>query len=108
VYWSPGMFQVFGRDPARGPLPLAQVPSLALPDDLPAVENLVRRILDRGQEGSAEFRIRRDGQVRHLRAVVAARRDAQGQPVAAAGPVSAGGGGGGGGGAAGRGGRVAQ
>jgi PAS domain S-box-containing protein len=87
VYWSPGMFQVFGRDPARGPLPLAQVPSLALPDDLPAVENLVRRILDRGQEGSAEFRIRRDGQVRHLRAVVAARRDAQGQPVAAAGLI---------------------
>jgi PAS domain-containing protein len=87
TYWSPGMYAVLGRDPARGPLALDQLPSLALPEDLPAVENLVRRVVERGQEGSAEFRIRRDGQVRYLRAVVEPRLDPRGRTGGAGGLV---------------------
>jgi PAS domain-containing protein len=87
TYWSPGMYPVLGRDPDRGPLPLDQVPSLALAEDVPAVENLLRRVVERGQEGSAEFRIRRDGQVRHLHAVIEPRLDTRGRAGGAGGLI---------------------
>jgi PAS domain-containing protein len=87
TYWSPGMYAVLGRDPARGPLPLDQLATLALPEDLPTVENLLGRVVERGQPGSAEFRIRRDGQVRYLRAVVEPRLDPQGRTGGAGGLV---------------------
>ncbi|HKS98353.1 MAG TPA: SpoIIE family protein phosphatase, partial [Rugosimonospora sp.] len=87
VYWSPGMYAVLGRDPARGPLPLDQLPGLALADDAPAVESLLRRVVERGVEGSAEFRIRRGGQVRYLRAVVEPRLDPRGRAGGAGGLV---------------------
>jgi PAS domain-containing protein len=87
TYWSPGLYAVFGRNPARGPLALDQLPTLVLPEDVPAVENLLRRVVERGQGASAEFRIRRDGQVRHLRAVVEPRLSVRGSAGGAGGLV---------------------
>jgi PAS domain-containing protein len=87
TYWSPGMYAVLGRNPAHGPLALDQLPTLVLAEDVPAVENLLRRVVERGRDGSAEFRIRRDGQIRYLRAVVEPRLDPQGHTGGAGGLV---------------------
>jgi PAS domain S-box-containing protein len=87
TYWSPGMYAVLGRNPSHGPLALDQIPALVVAEDVPAVENLLRRVIERGRDGSAEFRIRRDGQVRHLRAVIEPRLDPQGRAGGAGGLV---------------------
>lgn len=87
TYWSPGMYAVLGRDPDRGPMALEALPTLALPEDVPVVENLLHRVVERGREGSTEFRIRRDGQVRHLRAVIEPRLDPLGRTGGAGGLV---------------------
>ncbi|MGA5895484.1 SpoIIE family protein phosphatase [Streptomyces venetus] len=79
--WSTQVFTIVGRDSARGPVPLDEMPELALPEDTPA---LTRAVNELGQEGRAfdvPFRIKTSGGIRHLRLVAEAVSDRHGTPV---------------------------
>ncbi|MGV9556903.1 SpoIIE family protein phosphatase [Streptomyces sp. NPDC003401] len=79
--WSSQAFAVLGRDPAQGAVPLAQLPSLALPADMPAVARAVSDLVLEGRPCDVPFRIAaRDG-ARHLRVVAEAVSDDRGTPV---------------------------
>jgi PAS domain-containing protein len=83
VYWSPGLFRLLGRDPARGPVQLKRLSALVVADDLPAAEAGLEQVLRDGVEASGEIRLHRgDGEVRHVRVVAERRLDHHGQPTA--------------------------
>jgi serine phosphatase RsbU (regulator of sigma subunit)/PAS domain-containing protein len=61
--WSPGMYQLFGRDPEAGPVGLDEFSCYIHPDDWLGVQNTMRRLLA-GRNGEIEFRLtgQADGQ----------------------------------------------
>jgi serine phosphatase RsbU (regulator of sigma subunit) len=79
--WSPQVFAIFERDPADGPIPLAELPGRALPEDAPALARAIRELARTGRPFDVPFRIRAGGGIRHLRAVAEAVADADGTPV---------------------------
>ncbi|MEU7057092.1 SpoIIE family protein phosphatase [Streptomyces sp. NPDC046197] len=79
--WSSQVYALLGRDPARGPLRLEELPDLALPEDGPALARVVRELLDAGKPFDVPFRIRTSAGVRHLRAVAEAVPDSAGIPA---------------------------
>ncbi len=79
--WSPQVYALMGRDPARGPVRLQQLPDLALPEDAPALSHAVTELVRAGKPFDVPFRIRSASGVRHLRAVAEAVADPEGTPV---------------------------
>lgn len=79
--WSAQAFTVLGRDPVRGPVRLAELPSLAVPEDMPALAAAVGQLLRHGQRFDVPFRVRTPDGIRHLRAVAEAVTDSSGTPV---------------------------
>lgn len=81
--WSAQVFALLERDPVHGPVPLTQLPSLAVPEDVPALARAIGELVREGRPCDVPFRVAaRDG-VRHLRAVAEAVTDAEGTPVEA-------------------------
>ncbi|MEV0629235.1 SpoIIE family protein phosphatase [Nonomuraea wenchangensis] len=78
--WSAGLYQIYERDPAAGPLPREESEALVLPEDLP-VRREAAEAFGRGEAVDATFRIGVAGRVKHVRMVVDAVRDAAGVPV---------------------------
>ncbi|OKK17438.1 phosphatase [Streptomyces sp. CB00455] len=71
VSWSDEMFQIFGRSPEAGPLPLDELGSTLFSEDQPLLTAWVTACLVDGRPIDGEFRIvRTDGRVRtlHMRA----------------------------------------
>ncbi|MFJ3230932.1 SpoIIE family protein phosphatase [Streptomyces sp. NPDC086787] len=81
VTWSPQVYPLLNRDPARGPVRLRQLPDLVLPEDAPALSHAVTELLGTGQPFDVPFRIRCGSDVRHLRAVAEAVTDPEGTPA---------------------------
>ncbi len=81
VNWSSQVFDILDRDPARGPVQLADLPGLSLPEDVPALIRAIRDIVHDGYQFDVPFRIRTADGVRHLRAVAEAVPAADGTPV---------------------------
>ncbi|MFB8777865.1 SpoIIE family protein phosphatase [Streptomyces broussonetiae] len=79
--WSDQVHAVLGLDPADGPLPLAALPDLAVPEDRPLFSRALSALLSEGRPLDVPFRVRSAGAVRHLRAVAEAVTDADGTPV---------------------------
>ncbi|MGR4851787.1 SpoIIE family protein phosphatase [Streptomyces sp. LARHCF252] len=79
--WSTQVFAIFGRDPAHGPVGLAGLPELALPEDAPALTRAVRALVQDGRAFDLPFRIRTSGVIRHLRLVAETVADMHGTPV---------------------------
>uniref|UniRef100_UPI002A7FBA32 SpoIIE family protein phosphatase n=1 Tax=Streptomyces sp. CRN 30 TaxID=3075613 RepID=UPI002A7FBA32 len=79
--WSSQVFAIFGRDPASGPVRLADLPGLALPEDRAELAGAVRALVDDGEPCDIPFRTRTPVGVRHLRIVFEAAADADGTPV---------------------------
>ncbi|MCT9144394.1 SpoIIE family protein phosphatase [Streptomyces violarus] len=79
--WSTQVFAIFGRDPAHGPVGLAGLPELALPEDVPALTRAVRALVQDGRAFDLPFRIRTSGVIRHLRLVAETVADMHGTPV---------------------------
>jgi serine phosphatase RsbU (regulator of sigma subunit) len=75
--WSDHLFVIFGRPSAAGPIRLTDLPDHVAPADLRVVDHLLRDVTLGSRLIKAEFRIRRDGELRHLSAVL--------EPVTAAG-----------------------
>jgi PAS domain-containing protein len=70
LHWSTGMYRIFDRSPARGPLPLDEIPAQVLPDDLPAVQDELRKLISEGQPAEVQFRIQTRSGPRTLRVLV--------------------------------------
>ncbi|MBB2913722.1 serine phosphatase RsbU (regulator of sigma subunit) [Streptosporangium becharense] len=68
--WSEQMHLIFGRDPGEGAVPLRDLPGHAEAADRPGLDRLLWAVVHRSVSGEVEFRIRRRGEVRHLRAVL--------------------------------------
>ncbi len=82
IVWSEEVYAIFGRDPARGPVPLEELATHAEGDDRPVMEQAVRGLLKAGEPVDRTFRIRVPGQqVRHVRIIAETENDAAGRPV---------------------------
>jgi serine phosphatase RsbU (regulator of sigma subunit) len=79
--WSSQVFTLFGREPVHGPVRLAELSDLALPEDAPALARAVAALLDEGRPFDLPVRVRAAGAVRHLRIVAEAVEDMRGTPV---------------------------
>ncbi|MFF1301416.1 SpoIIE family protein phosphatase [Streptomyces sp. NPDC058307] len=79
--WSSQTFLVMNRDPALGPVRLADLPRLALPEDGPVLAHAVRELVRSGLQFDVPFRIRAGNQVRHLRMVAEVVTDTGNEPV---------------------------
>ncbi|HET9380190.1 MAG TPA: SpoIIE family protein phosphatase [Streptomyces sp.] len=79
--WSSRVFSLFGREPAHGPVRLAELPSLALAEDAPALARAVEALVERGRPFDLPVRVGAAGSVRHLRVVAEAVEDMDGTPV---------------------------
>jgi hypothetical protein len=78
VLWSPGMYRLLRRDPAKGPVALQQMRALRrwLPaEDVPALERALRVPIESGEPVAADLHLHRDGSVRVLRLRTEAIRD---------------------------------
>jgi serine phosphatase RsbU (regulator of sigma subunit) len=78
--WSAGMYRIFQRDPADGPLPRADQAAAILPEDR-GISETAWQTLDVGVASDVTVRFRIDGGVKHLRILSDLARDADGRPV---------------------------
>ncbi|MFE5406053.1 SpoIIE family protein phosphatase [Streptomyces sp. NPDC056580] len=78
ITWSAQVFAVLGRDPARGPVALEELPGLALPEDAPALRRAVTELARRAEWFDVPFRLQGPREVRHLRMVAEAVTDPDG------------------------------
>ncbi|MFI2433466.1 SpoIIE family protein phosphatase [Streptomyces sp. NPDC018693] len=79
--WSSQVFTLFDRDPAQGPVPLTELPGLALPEDEPALARAVDQLRVAGRPCDVPFRVATRTGIRHLRVVAEAVADPHGTPV---------------------------
>ncbi|GAB7046994.1 PP2C family protein-serine/threonine phosphatase [Catenuloplanes indicus] len=78
--WSPGMYPVWDRDPADGPLSRPEQAALMLPEDRGLAE-AAWQTLDSGGTSDVTVRFRVGDGVKHLRILSDTARDGDGKPV---------------------------
>jgi serine phosphatase RsbU (regulator of sigma subunit) len=78
--WSPGMYRIFQRDPADGPLARADQAAAVLPEDR-GISEAAWQTLDAGAASDVTVRFRIGGVVKHLRVLSDLARDVGGRPV---------------------------
>jgi hypothetical protein len=83
VSWTEPTFALFGL-PAGNPVPVADLPSHVVPDDIPAVRGFREALLHGRMESAAAFRVVRadDGSVRQIRAYAEPVTDTGGTVIA--------------------------
>ncbi|MFI5910394.1 PP2C family protein-serine/threonine phosphatase [Dactylosporangium sp. NPDC051541] len=78
--WSPGLYRIFERDPALGPLPRADQAAAVVPEDAPVAE-LSWQTLDSGATADVTVRFRVGDGTKHLRILSDLARDPAGRPL---------------------------
>lgn len=78
--WSPGMYRIFERDPADGPLSQVEQRDAILPDDH-GLSETAWQTLDSGEMSDVTVRFRIGERVKHLRVLSDIARDASGTPI---------------------------
>jgi serine phosphatase RsbU (regulator of sigma subunit) len=78
--WSDGMYRIFDRNPADGPLPRGTVETWTLPADQPLLRQAAQSF-GRGEATDVVTRVRVHGYLKHLRTVADAVRDDNGRPL---------------------------
>jgi serine phosphatase RsbU (regulator of sigma subunit)/PAS domain-containing protein len=78
--WSDGLYHIYERDPADGPMPRAESEALAMPED-EAARRHAAEAFGRGETVDVITRARINDDIKYLRAVVDAVRDTDGRPV---------------------------
>jgi serine phosphatase RsbU (regulator of sigma subunit) len=78
--WSPGMYRIFERDPALGPMSRAEQSAALLADDR-GLGEAAWQTLDSGATSDVTVRFRSGGSVKHLRILSHVARDADGAPL---------------------------
>ncbi|HEX6344677.1 SpoIIE family protein phosphatase [Umezawaea sp.] len=70
ITWNGELFGLFGLPTAAGPVPLADLPAHAHPDDAAALHGFLRTVLHHGKPASTAFRLRRPDRItRHIRVI---------------------------------------
>ncbi|MFF0310504.1 SpoIIE family protein phosphatase [Streptosporangium sp. NPDC004379] len=80
--WTLPMYEMFGREVPEGPLPFDQLPETVVEEDLGAVEEVVRVLLEHRESVEQEFRVQHRHGIRHLRLVAEPVLDGSGFPFA--------------------------
>lgn len=78
--WSPGMYRIFDRNPALGPMPRAEQAAAVLPEDRGIAET-AWQTLDSGAASDVTLRFTVGGAIKHLRVLSDLARDAGGAPL---------------------------
>lgn len=78
--WSPGMYRIFERDPALGPMPQAEQAAALLPDDR-ALSETAWQTLDSGSASDVTVRFRTGPAIKQLRVLSDVVSDADGTPL---------------------------
>jgi serine phosphatase RsbU (regulator of sigma subunit) len=78
--WSPGMYRIFRRNPADGPLPRADQSAAIVPEDR-GISEAAWQTLDVGATSDVTVRFRIGDEIKHLRILSDLARDADGRPV---------------------------
>ncbi|MEN3304046.1 MAG: hypothetical protein V7603_248 [Micromonosporaceae bacterium] len=78
--WSPGMYRIFERDPARGPMSRAEQSAALLAEDR-GLSEAAWQMLDSGGELDVTVRCQIGGSVKHLRILSHVSLDADGTPL---------------------------
>ncbi len=78
--WSPGMYRIFERDPALGPMSRDAQAAALIPDDQPISET-AWQTLDSGSASDVTVRFRAGPAVKHLRVLSDVVSDAAGTPL---------------------------
>ncbi|MEU7529468.1 SpoIIE family protein phosphatase [Saccharothrix sp. NPDC042600] len=81
IDWSDQLYVIFARDPALGPMSLDEIRASVVPEDLPILQNAVRRMLERGERTDTELRLKAGDEVRSGRFIGEPVLDVQGRPV---------------------------
>ena len=80
IRWDTEMFRMYSVTPTpSGVVAYNTWSEAVLPDDLPEQEAALQETLRRGGQSRRTFRIRRDGELRHIQSVETVRKNAQGQ-----------------------------
>ena len=80
IFWSEHLYRIYDRDPRLGPMSRAESDALALPEDAPLIRAALEAF-DRATQVDVTTRVRVGGQIKHLRTVADAVRDATGRPL---------------------------
>jgi PAS domain-containing protein len=67
-FWSDGLYAIFDRDPVRGPEPLNNLATLAVPADREAVTAMIA-VLAGGESATVDFHLRHEGGIRPVRLI---------------------------------------
>ncbi|MBM0226206.1 PP2C family protein-serine/threonine phosphatase [Micromonospora sp. ATA51] len=78
--WSPGMYRIFARDPALGPLSRAEQAAALFPEDF-GLREAAWQTLDSGATSDVTVRFRAGTSVKYLRILSDTARDADGAPL---------------------------
>jgi serine phosphatase RsbU (regulator of sigma subunit) len=78
--WTPGMYRIFERDPACGPMSRAEQAAAMVAEDRGLAET-AWQTMDAGANSDVTVRFRIGGTVKHLRILSDIARDADGAPV---------------------------
>ncbi|WP_106619762.1 SpoIIE family protein phosphatase [Saccharothrix carnea] len=81
IDWSDQLYVIFDRDPALGPMSLDEIRASVLREDLPILQNAVRRMLERGEGADSELRLMAGDQIRCGRFIGEPVLDVEGRPV---------------------------
>ncbi|MFH7340262.1 SpoIIE family protein phosphatase [Streptomyces sp. KHY 26] len=81
ISWSAQAHTVLGRDVEQGPLELAKLPELALPQDAEPLAAAITGLVREGRAFDVPFRVEGPEGVRHLRLVAEAVSDPDGTPA---------------------------
>jgi len=80
IIWSDGMYTIFNRDPADGPLPRGTLETWTLPADQPLLRQAAQSF-GRGETMDVLTRVRVAGHLKYLRTVADSVRDDNGRPL---------------------------
>lgn len=78
--WSPGMYRIYERDPALGPLPRAEQSAAVIGDDR-GLREAAWQTMESGVPSDVTLRFQLGGSVKHLRVLSEVGRDANGAPL---------------------------
>ncbi|MCE7000941.1 SpoIIE family protein phosphatase [Saccharothrix sp. S26] len=81
IDWSDQLYVIFDRDPALGPMSLDEIRASVISEDLPILQNAVRRMLERGERTDSELHLKAGEQIRCGRFIGEPVLDVEGRPV---------------------------
>lgn len=81
INWSEQLYVIFDRDPALGPMSLDEIRASVVAEDLPILQNAVRRMIEDGERTDSELRLKAGDEIRCGRFIGEPVLDVQGRPI---------------------------